>query len=144
MLVQNICSLRLTDPEIPGFLQFPYVRVNQSASDVGRVGTVLYYNVGGRGGVREAERITETVDLISRVYRVCCKRIARRNGRHPTPSLLLGAPEGRIYNPGIIPCLTRSEGKLKRVDWWFVTWTDWVRHGWMTRVVFDPFLRWFW
>lgn len=80
-LVQNICSLRLTDPEIPGFLQFSYVRVNQSASDVGRVGTVLYYNV----GAREAERITETVDLISRVYRVCCKRIARRNGRHFPP-----------------------------------------------------------
>lgn len=147
MLVQNICSLRLTDPEIPGFLQFPYVRVNQSASDVGRVGTVLYYNVGGGGGGGARGGTYNrnggfNFTRLSRVLQTNCT--SKWAPSPPSPSPLLGAPEGRIYNPGIIPCLTRSEGKLKRVDWWFVTWTDWVRRGWMTRVVFDSFLHWFW
>lgn len=51
ILVQNICSSRLADPRI-----FPLsVRARKPirSSDVGRVGTVLYYNRGrggGRGG----------------------------------------------------------------------------------------------
>lgn len=103
---RNICSSRLADPGI--FAVSVRARKPIRSSDVS--GLCYIITGGGGGGGREGggTYITETADLISRVYRVCCKRIARRNGRHFPSFPLLDTPEPRIYiYPGIIPCSTR-------------------------------------
>lgn len=102
--------------ETPGFLQLPCVRVNQSGRGTSDVSGLRYAIT--QGDVRERQNVTEAsgVDLISRVYRVRCKRIAGRNGRRaprPRPSAgrrFPGCTCGRVYNPGIIPCLTYALG----------------------------------
>lgn len=111
ILVQNICSSRLADPRI-----FPLsVRARKPirSSDVGRVGTVLYYNR-GRGGGRGRKGGGNVYNRnggfnftrLSRVLQTNCTSKWAPFSFLPFRSWI-HLNQGFIFIPGIIPCSTR-------------------------------------